>query len=274
MKFAFKNLVAGAALVAVGTANAAYGDFPQLVVAGSGKVILSNDSLSALSAAGASIRTATAIPNVSGLPGVGALNSATLSLSTGVLGFNFASVTTTLDAVSSLQAPHSFVDLRRVTVEDDDSISIRSVYLTNVELSLSDSTIYANLYSYTSLNNSATRQLVNFGRQAIFTADVPGIVGGTQGNIVIDSVTDLGVPTFHASGSLAGALRINTNAANIMLTSLGVEAGGVVANLWHGTNWGTSSFTATSVPEPSTYAMFGIGLLAMGALTRRRPQAA
>ncbi|MBA4111275.1 MAG: hypothetical protein C0487_16980 [Leptothrix sp. (in: Bacteria)] len=273
MKFTFKSLVAVAAFVAVGASNAQGNvGFPQILLSGSGNLIFSNDALSALAASGSVLRTPFTTPNVPGvLPGAGLVNAATYSRPTGVLAMGFSSLTNSGDSVASLQSARSFVDIRRTIVNDDDTLTSRSIYLTNLDWNLSNSTIYANLYSH----NRTTGDLVTFGKLAIFTATIPGIVGGTQGNFVVDGVNDHGQPVLRASGSLAGELRINADTVNIMLAGLGLSTGtDPLPMLWREANWGSASFSVTSVPEPSSYAMLGAGLLVAGLMTRRRPQAA
>lgn len=263
----FKNVGAVAALVAVGSAHAeAPAGFPPLLKAGTGKLTLSAEALSALSASGSRVITPGVWPSVAGLPGAGSSNAAVYSQATGSVDFSVSTMTIeNYFTLTALQSANSFVQLRRNTFEDDESIISRSIYLANFDLSLSNSTVYADLYAH----NTTTGVFTSFGRQAIFQAVVPGVVGGTGGHI--EGGAGGG---FAASGSLTASLRMPTNVSNIMLDGLGISSDGSVANLWRQSSWGVVSFTATSVPEPSTYALFGIGLLAMGALTRGRAQAA
>ena len=263
----FKNVVAVAALVAVGSTQAAdLVGFPPLLTSGTGKLTLSAEALSALSASGARLVTPGVWPTVAGLPGAGSSNAAVYSQATESVDFNFSTLTIENNfTLTALQSANSFLQFRRTTFEDDASIISRSIYLTNLDLSLSNSTVYADLYAH----NTTTGVFTSFGKQAIFQAQIPGVVGGTGGQV--EGSAGGG---FAASGSLTGSLRMNTNVANIMLDGLGILSDEPVANLWRQSNWGAVSFTATSVPEPSTYAMFGIGLLAMGALARRRSQTA
>lgn len=272
MKFTFKSLVAVAALVAVGASNAQDNvGFPQILLSGSGNLVFSPDALVALAASGSSLRTPFSVPNVPGVPGAGLVNAATYTRVTGALTMGFSSLTNSGDSLSSLQSARSFIDIRRIIVDEDDNLTVRSIYLTNFDWNLSNSTIYANLYSH----NRTTGDVATFGKLAIFTANMPGIVGGTQGNFVVNGVNDHGQPVLRASGSLAGSLHINADTVNIMLAGLGLPTGeDALPMLWRWANWGSASFGVTSVPEPSSYALLGAGLLVAGLMTRRRAQAA
>ncbi|MDO9004698.1 MAG: PEP-CTERM sorting domain-containing protein [Aquabacterium sp.] len=272
MKFAFKSIVAAAAFVAVGAASATPYAGTWSVVSGSGGLTFSADALSALSASGSTVVTAGTIPTIAGLPGAGATNTAVYTKATGNVSLSFNTATITGDALTSLQAANSLVQIRRTTFNDDETTTTRSVFMANFDVNLSNSTIFANLYSRTD-----SGALVSYGKQAIFTADVPGVVGGTGGNIEVTSVGG-GVANGTASGSLAGALRMNGDTANTVLSSLGLSTAATdpVATLVRTANWGTTNASGTftapaaAIPEPSTYALMGLGLVGIAAVARRR----
>jgi hypothetical protein len=273
MKFAFKSIVATAAFVAAGVASATPYAGTWSVVSGTGGLTFSKDALSALSASGSGIITASTVPTLPGVDGGGVPNTATYTKATGNVALKFNTATITGDALTSLQAANSFVNIKRIQTDSETGVQqINSIYMANFDVNLGNSTIYADLYAADITGNT----LVKYGKQAIFTADVPGVVGGTLGNIVVDSVSG-GFANGHATGSLAGALRMNLDTADKILTGLGLStaADDSVAILVRTANWGATNasgtFTAPApVPEPSTYALLGAGLLCVGVMTRQR----
>lgn len=273
MKLTLKTLAAAAAFMAAGAASATPFAGMWQVSSGSGSLTFSSDALSALSASGSSLLTAATIPTIAGLDISGAPNTAAYTKATGNVSLTFSDATVTGDSLTSLQAANSFVEIRRTTFNDDETTTKRSIFMANFDVNLATSTISANLYSR--LDSGA---LVSYGARSIFTADIAGVVGGTEGNIVVE-VGPGGQAVGKASGSLAGSLRMNLSTADIILADLGLStaASDPVATLVRTANWGTTqaegTFVAPAIPEPSTYAMFGMGLLAVGAMVRRRTTA-
>ena len=272
MKFAYKTLIVAATFVAANTASAASG-LNWLVVSGSGGLTFSADALSALAASGSNVITAPAVPTIAGLDISGATNTAAYTKATGNVSLTFSDATVTGDSLTSLHAANSFVEIRRNIFNEDETITKRSIFMANFDVNLATSTISADLYSRTNAG-----ALVSYGTRSIFTADIAGVVGGTEGNIVVD-VGPGGQPVGKASGSLAGSLRMNLVTADLILADLGLSTDLIdpVALLVRTANWGTTqaegTFVAPAIPEPSTYAMFGMGLLAVGAMVRRRTTA-
>ncbi|MDO9002520.1 MAG: PEP-CTERM sorting domain-containing protein [Aquabacterium sp.] len=270
MKFTSKSILATAAFMAAGAASAASG-YVWNAGSGTGGLTFSSDALSALSASGSSVVTAGTIPTIAGLPNSGAVNTAIYSKATGNVSLAFNTATGVGDTLTTLQAANSLVNIRRTVFNDDETTTQLNIYMAEFDVNLTNSTIYANLYSRT-----GSGALVNYGKQAIFTADVPGVVGGTGGNIIVDGVSG-GVATGHASGSLAGSLRMNGTTANTVLSALGLSTAATdpVATLVRTANWGTTNaagtFTApaAAIPEPSTYALMGLGLVGIAAMRRR-----
>jgi hypothetical protein len=278
MKFALKSLVAAAAFVAAGAASAATpyaGTWS--VASGTGSLTFSSDALSAISASSSNLITVASLPNIAGLNVTpGAANNASVNTSTGVVSLTFTSATITGDTLTSLQAANSFINIKRTTVDADDNSLSRSIFMANFDVNLSDSTIYADLYT----RNNTAGTLVSLGKQAIFTATEPGgVTGGTNGVIVVDTEGATGA-TGHATGALNGPLRMTASTANTVLLGLGLNTGptDAVAMLVRNSNWGSTAaggtFTAPpAVPEPSTYAMAIAGLMLVGAMARRRNKA-
>ncbi|RZL01460.1 MAG: PEP-CTERM sorting domain-containing protein [Rubrivivax sp.] len=266
MKPIFKRVLAVTAFVAASAANAEiFIDIPNpFEHSSTATLAFSQDALTALKTAGVALNTPDLIPSIAGLPHAGATNAAAYSSSLNKLTVTGSVMSLSGDAVTSLSAPDSVLRLTRGVFDENDNPSIYRVFLAGFELNLSLGIVYANLYA-----SDPVGTVTAFGKTAVFQSDEAGVVGGTGGNFVYGP----NGPT--ASGSLAGNLRLTTQGADIILTSLGLSLSGptsseTVTGLWQNSNWGTASFTAPAVPEPSTWALFGVGLLSAGALARRR----
>ena len=259
MKFAFKSIVAAAAFVAVGAASAAAPNWT--VLGGTGSLVFSSDALSAISASSSLLLTPATLPNITGLNVTpGGVNNASVTSPTVTLKFTSALIDG--DTVKSFQSANSFINIKRTTVDANDVQQSNSIFMANFDINLSNSTIFADLYT----RDNTKGILTSLGKQAIFTATEPGGVTGGTGGIVVNGV---------ASGSLNGPLRMTASTANTVLAGLGLSTSptDTVAILVRTANWGNTSATGTfapSIPEPSTYLLMGLGLVGIGAVARRR----
>lgn len=135
------------------------------------------------------------------------------------------------------------------------------------------------------LGNATTRiDLTDFSLNTtnnILTASI-SLNGGTAQRLGLFQATDLSgaftVPTLTAGQSATvnvtlNDLKLTTTGANTVATLAGYPLfGGFLTAI----NFGdfSTSVTVSAVPEPSTYALMGIGLAAAGFFARRRQQAA
>lgn len=266
MKLSFKQLVAAVAFFATSAAHATSArDWS--VTSGTAAIAFSFNGLDAVTSVGAIIVTNPTIPFVRDLPDGGQVNTANYVKSITTINLSLTGGTTAGNALTAVQSTNSVVQFKRTTLDQDDQVNEQSVFLTNLGIDLASSTIYANVYTwdrYTPVPGDFSRA-ISHGRLATFTFDKSG--SGTGGNITVDSTTESGLATGHASSSSADSLRLNSHVADLFLAGLGLDptSGDELAQKIRLRSWGTLSVNAnvTAVPEPSTQALMGLGLLGL-----------
>lgn len=128
-----------------------------------------------------------------------------------------------------------------------------TITYSNIAADLSGKTIYADVTDSLGTSNVA---LFNVASISGSTAIPAGLTNGQTASFS-NTLTGLTLTT-------AAATRIGTvaNAANLVGFLQSIDFGTFAVNT-----------TVTAVPEPSTYAMVGLGLVAVSAMARRRKQA-
>lgn len=274
MKFAFKSLLVAVALVATSAVNAASG-YDWRVTSGSAAMAFSFNGVGAVSGIGTAIATPDTIPFKRGLPDGGEINTAQYEKTITTINLALSGGTAAGDTLASVQAADSFVQFKRVTLNESDEFDEHSVFLTNLDIDLTTSTVYANVYTwYQHTPSSAFPEAVGLGKLAVFSFDK----AGTEGHIMVDTVTGQDMATGQASSSPTDSLRLNADVADLFLTGLGLDpaSGDEYSQQIRLRSWGTLGVNAnlsgiTAVPEPSTGALMGMGmgLLALCAAKRR-----
>jgi hypothetical protein len=251
MKFAFKSIVAAAAFVAAGVASAANvtvavgGTYNGLKLdSGSGALSFSTTLIGALNASGTV---------------VSAVAPATADIVLNAKGTAYKSV--------SVAAP--FVSL----VADTATNSVVAALTTGGALQTTEDDGFTNTGGSLSITN-INADLV---AKKVFVTLTGANGVGTLNNFYLWDIGTIGGSTTLAAGTTTttlSGLSITTAGFNAFSTSLGLTTAGKNA-LSTVTDFGTITSTVVastvpSVPEPSTYALMGLGLVGISLVARRR----
>jgi len=255
MKFAFKSIVIATAFVAAGTAGAATltaGDMTQSVndlylVEGSGALTFSQTLIDALNTGGVEvIAAAPATSNIIGLPG----EYTAVGVAAPVTQVEVGAGGEVLTATSVGGATQIAGAVKGVSYGG-------TISVTNLKIDMVNKNIYADFVGAGMNKAGAT---VNVNATNVLAWSFTDIAGPT-------SLTTEG--TFDTT--LSG-LSLTTTAFNHLKDGLGLYSIGLIALQGASTDFGslTSTLTVAAIPEPSTYALMGLGLVGIGFAARRR----
>jgi len=259
MKFALKNLVVAAAFVAAGAANAA-----DLTLNAGGSVTDQGWT-------------------VSGLTGSGTLSFSPLLLQALYAGsVDVAGVDPAVATIVGSLADGGFVSIDAAAPITSLTGSFDGTTVTVGQVATAGGalqTAYADDFTNSGGSLAITNLRVDLGAKIVY-ADLEGGNGvGLKQNIALWNIANISGPTSFAAvqGTITSVneltgLSITSEAFGYFTQSLGILAGGLGV-LESITDYGSISSTITvtaSIPEPSTYALMGVGLLGVSLVARRR----
>lgn len=248
MKFVnvLKSVAVATAVVAASAASAAPGD-PVTFAGGTGTLAFGVTGVSGLATAGVAVA---ALPGTTSVITTPSTNGGRPVVTQAVTGFTLAGGDTTAnvgDQIATLQLAGSGIKL--VSVDEDGNVLGDVATLTDFYFQVSDKTLYGTV----TIDGTSTTQGIYVGTTLTGATTVPEV-----GTTATNTVTGLKL-----SGSFAQAIG----------AKLGLDQG--VIDFVKTLNFGTLTSTATvaaapAVPEPSTYALMGLGLAGATFVARRR----